>query len=131
MERRVEQFAHPVEKALAEVLDELEIAWLYEPHTFPLEHAADGSVAAAFTPDFYLPELGMYVECTVARRKWLSGKRKKVRAATRLHGIVCEIAYRDDFERIARRWSLGSLAKALGDVDGVSRQPPVVAVTSE
>ena len=40
MKRR--RFAHPAEKAYAELLDEHGIPWQYEPHTFPLEHAAEG-----------------------------------------------------------------------------------------
>ena len=108
-------FAHPVEKALADVLDEHGIAWLYEPHTFPLERHGDGGLKAAFTPDFYLPELGMYIECTVARRRLTTAKRKKVERARHLHGITVEIVYRDDLERIAARWSLRRLARALHD----------------
>lgn len=106
-------FAHPVEEALAEVLDEHGIVWLYEPHTFPLERGADGSVVAGFTPDFYLPDVGIYLECTVARRRLTTLKRRKARAARRLHGITVEIVYRDDLERIAERWSLDRLARAL------------------
>lgn len=106
-------FAHPVEAALAHVLDQHGIAWLYEPHTFVLGRAVDGTVVAAFTPDFYLPELDLYIECTVARRRLTTAKRKKTRAARRLHGIRVEIVYRDDLERMAERWSLRRLARAL------------------
>ena len=107
------EFAHPVEEAVAVVLDDLGISWLYEPHTFTLEYDCDGKVTTAFTPDFYLPEIGVYIECTVAKRKHLNGKRQKVRAAREQHGIICEIAYRDDFERMARRWTLPRLTAVL------------------
>ena len=107
------EFAHPVEQAVADVLDELRICWLYEPHTFTLQEDETGNVSTAFTPDFYLPEIGVYIECTVAKRKYLNGKRQKVRAARKQHGIICEIAYRDDFERMARRWSLPHLTAVL------------------
>ena len=80
------EFAHPVEQAVADVLDELGIRWLYEPHTFTLEYGDDGKATAAFTPDFYLPEIGVYIECTVAKRKYLNGKRQKGRAAREQHG---------------------------------------------
>lgn len=111
--RRDRIFAHRVEAALARVFDEHRIAWLYEPHTFPLEHAPDGTVSRAFTPDFFLPEIGIYVECTVARRALTTRKRQKARAAERRYGIVIEIAYRTDFENMARRWALRELARAL------------------
>jgi hypothetical protein len=109
------RFAHRMERALAGVLDEHGIAWLYEPHTFVLARSADGSVTRAFTPDFYLPEVGLYLECTVARRCLLTRKRSTVRAARRLYGIVVEIVYRSDFEHLARRWSLGDLERALAE----------------
>ena len=109
------RFAHETERALSRVLDAHGIAWLYEPHTFVLDRGADGSVTRAFTPDFYLPEVGLYLECTVARRCLLTRKRSKVRAARRLYGIVVEIVYRSDFENLARRWSLGELEQALAE----------------
>jgi hypothetical protein len=115
MQRRDQVFAHRIEEALARVFDDHRIAWLYEPHTFALEHTHDGAVKRAFTPDFFLPEIGIYVECTVARRSYTTRKRQKARAAQRLHGIVVEIAYRADFEYLARRWSLRELAGALDD----------------
>ena len=74
-------FAHPVERELARVFDEHGIAWEYEPHTFVLERAADGTVREAFTPDFYLPHLGVYIECTVLRQALTSRKRRKARKA--------------------------------------------------
>ena len=51
-------FAHPVESALARILDEHGIAWEYEPHEFVLRQDGDGTVREALTPDFYLPEIG-------------------------------------------------------------------------
>jgi hypothetical protein len=74
---REQVFAHRVERGLAGVFDEHRIAWLYEPHTFALEPAHDGAVTRAFTPDFFLPEIGIYVECTVARRALMTRKRQK------------------------------------------------------
>jgi hypothetical protein len=95
------------------VLDAHGIAWLYEPHTFVLERDPDGSTRRAFTPDFFLPEIGLYLECTVARRRLTTRKRQKVRAVRRLHGVLVEIVYRTDFEALARRWGLADLERAL------------------
>ncbi|MGH3134321.1 MAG: hypothetical protein ACRDNY_11385 [Gaiellaceae bacterium] len=105
-------FAHPVERELARVFDEHGIEWLYEPHTFVLERAPDGSVREAFTPDFYLPELGLYVECTVMRQTHTNRKRQKVRKARAKKGLTVEILFGRDFERLGRRWSLDGLARA-------------------
>lgn len=117
------RFAHPVEEALARLFDEHGIAWRYEPHTFVLERDADGEVREAFTPDFFLPELGVYVECTVMRQKLTSRKRRKARLARERTGATVEILFKRDFERLARRWGLTELAEA-GVADGqVSTDP--------
>jgi hypothetical protein len=117
-------FAHRVEAALAQVFDAHQIAWLYEPHTFPLERGRDGRVTRAFTPDFYLPEIGIYIECTVARKALTTRKRQKARAAQHLYGIVVEIVYRADLEALARDWSLPHLARALVLCTPEWRAPP-------
>ena len=116
METTQPRFAHAAERALALVLDAHGIVWAYEPHTFVLARSADGTVRRAFTPDFYLPEVGLYLECTVARRSLTTRKRSKARAAGRLYGIVVEIVYRADLEQLARRWSLRDLERALGEL---------------
>jgi hypoxanthine phosphoribosyltransferase len=95
-------FAHPVERELARIFDELEIRWEYEPTTFVLERNADGSVAEAFTPDFYLPEQEMYVECTTMRQKLTAKKNRKLRKL-REQGIMVTVLYRRDFERLRER----------------------------
>jgi hypothetical protein len=110
-------FAHPVERELARILDALRIRWVYEPHTFVLERNDRGEVTRAFTPDFYLPELDYYLECTVAKPGLTRVKRRKAEAAGRCYGIVVEIVFRKDFETLARRWSLGRLANELARLD--------------
>jgi hypothetical protein len=107
------RFAHPVERELARILEALAIRWRYEPHTFVLARDGSGRVKEAFTPDFYLPDLDFYVECTVARRCLTRRKRRKAEAARRLYGIMVEICYRSDFETLSRRWSLPRLAAAI------------------
>jgi hypothetical protein len=105
-------FAHPVELELALVFDANGIVWEYEPHTFVLERHPDGSIKEAFTPDFHLPEIGMYVECTVMRQRWTSRKRRKVTKARERLGLSVEILFRHDFQRLADRWRLRALGRA-------------------
>ena len=93
-------FAHPVERELARIFDELGIVWEYEPTTFVLERHPDGAVAQAFTPDFYLPEQDMYVECTTMRQKLTSRKNRKLRKL-REQGVLVTVLYRRDFERLS------------------------------
>jgi anti-sigma B factor antagonist len=106
-------FVHPVERELARVFDALGIQWEYEPHTLVLERRDDGSVKEAFTPDFFLPELGIYVECTVMRQRLTNRKRRKALKARALGGITVEILFRRDLERLASRWRLPGLAAAV------------------
>jgi hypothetical protein len=98
--REVPSFAHPVASALARVLDEHGIAWEYEPHEFVLRRDENGTVREAVTPDFYLPEIGSYVECTVMRQSGATRKNRKVRLAQELHDVVITILYKRDLKRL-------------------------------
>jgi hypothetical protein len=114
-----ERFAHPVERELARLFDEHGLAWEYEPHTFVLERDSEGKVLEAFTPDFFLPDLGIYIECTVMRQVLTRRKRRKARRASELTGVVVQVFFRRDFERLARTWGLQALSAATharGDV---------------
>ena len=95
-------FAHPVERELARIFDQVGIPWEYEPTTFVLERAEDGTVLQAFTPDFYLPEQDMYVECTTMQQKLTSRKNRKLRKL-REQGVLVTVLYRRDFERLRDR----------------------------
>lgn len=105
-------FAHAIERELAEVLDDLGIPWEYEPHTFVLERGPDGRVTEAFTPDFYLPEQDVYLECTVMRQRLTSRKSRKARKAEQRHGIIVNVLYRRDFERLRHRHGIPFRAAA-------------------
>jgi hypothetical protein len=101
-----------VERELARVFDAHGVRWLYEPHTLVLEHDPDGMVREAFTPDFYLPDLGLYVECTVARQRLTNRKRQKVREVRARNGVNVEVLFGRDLARLADRWSLHELGAA-------------------
>jgi hypothetical protein len=105
-------FAHPVERELARVFDDHGVQWEYEPHTFVLERHPDGSVKEAFTPDFFLPDLGLYIECTVMRSPLASRKRRKARKVRQRMGVAVEIMFKGDIERLAERWRFDELARA-------------------
>jgi hypoxanthine phosphoribosyltransferase len=96
------RFAHPVECELARIFDETGIVWEYEPTTFVLQRNEDGTVKEAFTPDFYLPEQDMYVECTTMQQRLTSRKNRKVRLL-RERGVLVTVLYRRDFERLRER----------------------------
>jgi hypothetical protein len=106
------KFAHSVELECAKVLDYYGVPWEYEPRTFVLETDATGRVVEAFTPDFFLPDLDLYLECTVMRQSLTGRKRRKVRLARERAGANVEILFRRDFERLAKRWGLTELRDA-------------------
>ncbi len=87
-ETRQPAFAHPAEAQFARILDFYQMAWEYEPRTFPLEWDDEGNVVTAFTPDFYLPEQNLYVELTTLRPRLSSFKNRKLRLLKELYPEV-------------------------------------------
>ena len=105
------RFAHPAERALAELLDFYGVAWEYEPRTFVLEADDDGNPVSAFTPDFYLPAFDTYVELTMLRQPLVTRKHRKVRRLGELYPDVrVKLLYRRDVERLARKYGLAAAA---------------------
>ncbi len=104
-------FAHPIERELARVFDEHGIAWEYEPRTFVLERRR-GRVLEACAPDFYLPELDVYVECTVMKQANVSRKNRKLRKPQERYGVTVGVLYRRDLLRLARTHDLPGLEQA-------------------
>lgn len=97
-ESAIAHFAHPAERYLAELFDEQGIRWDYEPHLFPLQYRPDGRIAEAIRPDFYLPDLDVYVECTVIRER--TPKNRKLRKLRERYGVVVTCLDRRDFRRL-------------------------------
>ena len=100
------RFAHPAEEAYARLLDEHGIPWEYEPHTFPLEHDEDGRVTEAVTPDFYLPDAGIYIECTEMKSSRTHRKRRKLRKLRTTYGEIVTYFGAADFELLRGRFGL-------------------------
>ena len=78
-------FAHRSEAEFAQILDFYGIRWEYEATAFPLSHHRDGRVASRFAPDFYLPEINLWVELTTIRQTLMRQKRRKLRRFTALY----------------------------------------------
>ena len=60
-------FAHPSEAGFAQILDFYGLRWEYEPRSFALDWDGD-RVAEMLTPDFFLPDLDLYVELTTLKQ---------------------------------------------------------------
>lgn len=78
-------FAHESEQRLAELLGFYEVDWQYEPVEFVLDWDASGRPVSAFRPDFYLPELDLFLEVTTLRQDLVTRKHRKLRRFRQLY----------------------------------------------
>jgi bifunctional protein TilS/HprT len=116
---RPTSFAHPSEEDFAKLLDFYCIEWLYEPRSFPLRWEGD-KIAEMFTPDFYLPELDLYVELTTLKQHLLTEKNRKLRQLKQLYPEVnIRLLNKNDFLKLLAKYGYGPLGEA--KVEGVDR----------
>jgi len=112
-------FAHPSEEDFTKLLDFYCIEWLYEPRSFPLKWKG-GKIAEMFTPDFYLPELDLYVELTTLKQNLLTEKNRKLRQLRELYPEVnIRLLNKDDFLKLLAKYGYGPLGEA--KVEGIDR----------
>lgn len=101
------RFVNEAEAEFAHFLEFYRIPYEYEPRTFVLETDAEGRVAEAFTPDFYLPEQDLYIELTTMQQSLVTRKNRKVRKLRRLYpNINIRIFYQRDFYRLMAKFGL-------------------------
>lgn len=113
-------FAHASEAEMARILDFYEVRWEYEPHTFPILWNLDGAVVESFSPDFYLPDLDLYLEMTTLRQKLVRKKNRKLRRLRELYpSINIKLFYARDFRALMLKY--GKLA-LVEDMSGSSGQ---------
>lgn len=106
------KFAHPSERQCAKILDFYRIRWEYEPKTFPIEWDKRGNLIESFSPDFYLPDLELYIELTTLSQKLVTKKNRKVRKLREVHpDINIKIFYQKDFRNLLLRYGLDETAK--------------------
>ena len=116
---RPTSFAHPSEEDFAKLLDFYCIEWLYEPRSFPLRWEGN-KIAEMFTPDFYLPELDLYVELTTLKQHLLTEKNRKLRQLRELYPEVnIRLLNKSDFLKLLAKYGYGPLGEA--KVEGVDR----------
>jgi hypoxanthine phosphoribosyltransferase len=93
------EFGHPSEQIFANMLDFYRIEWEYEPRSFPLQWDKDGKVTEAFTPDFYLPEMDLYVELTTMKQALVTRKNRKIKLLRAIYPhINIQIFYQKDLQ---------------------------------
>ncbi len=120
-------FAHASEAELARILDFYDVRWTYEPDTFPIGWSMAGEVVESFAPDFYLPDLDLYVELTTLKQRLVRKKNRKLRRLRELYPDVrIKLFYGRDFRMLLLKF--GRLA-LLDDLSGTTGQatPPRTA----
>jgi len=95
------RFAHDSEAELARILDYYQVAWRYEPDIFPISWNVDGAVVESFAPDFYLPEVDLYLELTTLKQSLVRRKNRKLRWLRQLYPEVrVKLFYARDFKAL-------------------------------
>ena len=109
------RFAHESERRFARILDFYGVVWEYEPVEFALEWDKGGRPTAAFRPDFWLPDPGLYVEMTTLNQRLVTKKNGKVRRMGQLYPDVrVTILYQRDTLALLAKYGL---AGGLGHSD--------------
>ena len=105
-EKKLPEFAHPSEREFARVMDFYRIRWQYEPKTFPIEWDEQHNVIKAFTPDFYLPDLDLYIELTTMKQSLVTKKNRKVKRLRELYpDVKIRLLYQKDFEDLIFKYT--------------------------
>ena len=123
-------FAHASEAEMSRILDFYAVRWEYEPHTFPILWNLDGDVVESFSPDFYLPDLDLYLEMTTLRQKLVRRKNRKLRRLRELYpDLNVKLFYARDFRALMLKYGKLALADGLSGTSGQVASPygaPVV-----
>ncbi len=113
------KFAHPSEIEFVHILDFYGMKWSYEPRSFPLRWEGD-RIVEMFTPDFYLPDLDLYIELTTLRQKLVTEKNRKLRQLRELYpGVNVKLLYKRDYHRLLAKYGYGPLAQE--DIQTIDR----------
>jgi hypothetical protein len=123
-------FAHASEAEFARILDFYEVRWEYEPHVFPILWNLDGLVVESFSPDFWLPDLELYVELTTLKQSLVRKKNRKLRRLRELYpGIRIKLFYGRDFRALMLKYGKHGLISAMSGTPGQSTPPrPPIAL---
>jgi hypothetical protein len=117
-------FAHASEAELARILDFYQVPWRYEPDTYPIGWNLDGNVVESFSPDFYLPDMELYVELTTLKQKLVRKKNRKLRRLRELYpDIRIKLFYARDFRMLMLKFGRMALIEDLTGTTGQSTPP--------
>ena len=112
-------FAHASEAEFGRILDFYQVAWAYEPTTFPILWDLDGNVLESFAPDFYLPELELFIELTTLQQRLVRKKNRKVRRLRELYpALRIKLFYARDFRALMLKYGRSALVSELSGTLG-------------
>jgi len=134
MDRRLvtTPFAHASEAEMSRILDFYAVRWDYEPHTFPILWNLEGEVVESFAPDFYLPDLDLYLEMTTLRQKLVRKKNRKLRRLRELYPDVnVKLFYARDFRALMLKYGRMALVDGLSGTLGQVAAPHGVAPSAD
>lgn len=123
------RFAHASEAEMARILDFYAVRWEYEPTTFPILWNLDGDVVESFAPDFYLPDLEVFLEMTTLKQRLVRKKNRKLRRLRELYpDIKIKLFYARDFRAMMLKYGRLGLAHSLSGTLGqvASERTPIV-----
>jgi hypothetical protein len=134
-------FAHASEAEMSRILDFYAVRWEYEPHTFPILWNLEGDVVESFAPDFYLPDLELFLEMTTLRQKLVRKKNRKLRRLRELYpDLNVKLFYARDFRALMLKYgrlalvdglsgTLGQVADPHGSLEALPAEPePQVSI---
>ena len=112
-------FAHASEAEMSRILDFYAVRWEYEPDTFPILWNLDGDVVESFSPDFYLPDLDLYLEMTTLRQRLVRKKNRKLRRLRELYpDLNVKLFYARDFRALMLKYGKLALFEGLSGSSG-------------
>ncbi len=115
-------FAHASEAELARILDYYQVRWEYEQRSFPILWNLDGKVVESFTPDFYLPDLHLFIELTTLKQSLVRKKNRKLRRLRELYPDVrIKLLYARDFKALMLKYGRIDLVASLTGPEGQVR----------
>ena len=113
------RFAHASEAEMARILDFYQVRWEYEPTTFPILWNLEGDVVESFAPDFYLPDLEVFLEMTTLKQRLVRKKNRKLRRLRELYpDIRIKLFYARDFRAMMLKYGRLGLAESLSGTLG-------------
>jgi len=117
-------FAHHSEAELARILDFYQVRWQYEPNTFPIGWSLDGDVVESFSPDFFLPDMDLYIELTTLKQTLVRKKNRKLRRLRELYPDVrIKLFYARDFRMLLLKFGRLGLLDELSGTTGQATPP--------